>query len=149
MALSFVGVLGRTLFGSQTARAPKELPPEPASARLKHLLLAHGRKAGARDLGYYDHEAWTGPDPSSVKLFIEEISPGHILFRTPNRLAGGEVLDLELLLQGVGLWRGKAAVQWSLESAPGFSGMALLDSPAGGSKQISTFVAHQLAQVRG
>ncbi|MFN8611306.1 MAG: hypothetical protein U0931_27425 [Vulcanimicrobiota bacterium] len=147
MAFSFVSALGRSLVGAP-ARRPEAQPPAAApSVRLRHLLLAHGRKPGGGRSCYYDHQAWSGPDPREVKLFIEELSATHCRFRTTNRLAPGEELEVQLLLQGVGCWGGRAKVEWLLESCPGFCGQALLEAPD--NTPLGQFVELQLALARG
>ena len=126
------------------------IPAPPPTVRLQHLLLGHGRKdSSRRRTGVYDYEAWTADDPSGVKLFVQEISTEHIVFLTPAALAHGQSLELELLLQGAGAWKGLARVQWTLESQPGYKSMASLECSPEEADRLKQFIQLQLRNARG
>lgn len=135
---------------ASSKQQPSPAPAQPTTLRLQHLLLGHGRKPELRrSTGLYDYEGWTSDDPASVKLFVMEISTAHIIFQTSSLLTEGESLELELLLQGAGAWKGSARIQWSLESQPGFRSMALLTCAPDQARRLELFVQLQANGSRG
>jgi hypothetical protein len=141
--LSFVNALKRTM------TIPLSLPTWLAPARtaavsaapsrprkLPQLLLAHARLGGPqKEICPYNRDAWLEDDPREFKLFVEEIGPDQIEFRSRRSLEPGTSLQLDLLLPGFGPYRATATVSWILGSASGFRGQATLEaSPADADK---------------
>jgi len=151
MAMGLVSALKRSILGvrvAQPAEPPAEVPTQ--LYKLSRILLAHGRKGTAdKPASVYDVDAWCAEDPKAVKLFIQEIGLSKLVFHTPALLQKGEVLELEILLQGLGNWKGQARVDWCLTSTAGFIGQVTLDNDPTQFDLWRTFVSRQSQGMRG
>jgi DNA-directed RNA polymerase subunit N (RpoN/RPB10) len=139
MTLSLPGLSWfRSWFSSPSASASvqHQATPEIAESKtlkLDRMFVFQGTRSGSS---------------KELRLIATEIGPGSLMFRSNQAMQEGEMVGVEILLQGIGNVRAHARVEWLLMSNRTLTGELKLSMSSDHQAMWAEFIRRQRSGIR-